>query len=97
MKTHKTRRSMPALDWLCDLSGKTARITSLGNRSLLVENHRGILAFASDCIVLATACGNAQVVGAGLSLREVRRDTLIIQGSIHDVKLPHGEADDHEP
>ncbi|MBP3411362.1 MAG: YabP/YqfC family sporulation protein [Clostridia bacterium] len=97
MKTHKPRRGLPALDWLCDLSGRTARITSLGNRSLLVENHRGILDFTSDRILLATACGEAEVVGSGLSLSDVRRDALIIRGDIRDVKLPHGGADSHEP
>jgi sporulation protein YqfC len=96
MKTSKPRRSMPALDWLCDLSGRTARITSLGNRSLLVENHRGILDFTSDRIVLSTACGDAEIAGCDLSLQDVRRDALIIHGNIRDVKLPQSEADEHE-
>ena len=92
MKTHKPRRSIPAPDWLCDLSGKTARITSLGNRSLLVENHRGVLIFTSERILLSTACGEVEVVGSDLSLGDVRRDTLIIRGSIRDVKLPAREV-----
>lgn len=92
MKTHKPRRSVPALDWLCDLSGKTARITSLGNRSMLVENHRGLLEFTDERIRLSTDCGEVEVVGSGLSLGDVRRDALIIRGSIHDVKLPGREA-----
>ena len=96
MKTHKARRSAPALDWLCDLSGKTARITSLGNRSMLVENHRGVLVFTSERILLSTACGEVEVVGSGLSLGDVRRDALIIRGSIHDVKLPGGEVQPDE-
>jgi len=97
MKTHKSRRRAPALDWLCDLSGRTARITSLGNRSLLVENHRGVLDYASDHILLATACGEVEVVGSDLNLSDVRRDALIIRGCIRDVKLPRGEADADEP
>lgn len=96
MKTHKTRRSTPALDWLCDLSGRTARITSLGNRSLLVENHRGILDFTSERILLATVCGEVEIVGSDLNLSDVRRDALIIQGSIRDVKLPQAEVGSHE-
>ena len=96
MKTLKPRRSAPAPDWLCDLSGKTARITSLGNRSLLVENHRGVLEFTAGRIRLATACGEVEVSGSGLSLSDVRRDALIIRGSIRDVKLPSGEAQPDE-
>lgn len=96
MKTHKSRRSAPALDWLCDLSGRTARITSLGNRSLLVENHRGILDFSAKRILLATACGEAEITGGNLVLQDVRRNSLIIHGNIQDVKLPQPEADNHE-
>ena len=98
MKSVKARRGgagAPALDWLCDLSGRTARITSIGNRSLLVENHCGILEFTAERIALATRCGSVVVVGAGLSLSQVRRDALVIDGSIRDVRLPCAEAD-HE-
>ena len=96
MKTHKSRRSAPALDWLCDLSGKTARITTLGNRSLLVENHRGVQVFTAERILLSTACGEVEVIGSGLTLGDVRRDALIIRGSIQDVKLPGREAQPDE-
>lgn len=99
MKSLKARRSAsaPALEWLCDLSGKTARITSIGNRSLLVENHCGILEFTAERIALATRCGSVEVEGAGLSLSEVRPDALVIRGSIREVKLPCEEAERHEP
>ena len=96
MKSVKSHRgSAPALDWFCDLSGRTARITSIGNRSLLVENHCGILEFTAERIVLATRCGNVVVVGAKLELTQVRRDALVIEGSIRDVQLPCAEAN-HE-
>lgn len=97
MKIRKHRHTTPALDWLCDLSGRTARITSLGNRSLLVENHRGILDFTSERIRLATACGETEVTGSSLTLSDVRRDALIIRGNIRDVKLPQAEAEHNEP
>lgn len=87
----KKRRDAPALEWLCDLSGRAARITSIGNRALLVENHRGILEFQQDRIALATGCGSVLVEGEQLLLSEVRRDALIIRGEIRHVKLPCGE------
>lgn len=99
MKSLKRRQRgahAPALEWFCDLSGRTARITSIGNRSLLVENYCGIVAFDAECVLLASHCGNIEVVGDGLSLAEVRRDALVIQGNIRDVKLPCGEAKRHE-
>lgn len=87
----KKRRDAPALEWLCDLSGRAARITSIGNRALLVENHRGILEFQQDRIILATGCGSVCVEGERLLLSEVRADALIIRGKIRNLHLPCGE------
>ena len=89
-------RSAPALEWLCDLSGKSARITSMGRRCLLVENHCGILEYREDRIRLATRCGCLEIEGSCLSLGEVRRDAMMICGSIRNVKLPCPEAGDDE-
>jgi len=98
MKQSKLRRNnVPALEWLCDLSGKTARITSIGNRKLLVENHCGIREFTDTRIILATRCGFIDVQGVSLSLNEVRRDALVIHGGIANIKLPCAEAEAHEP
>ena len=88
----KKKKGAPALEWFCDLSGKTARITSIGNRALLVENHRGILEYRQDRVILATGCGSVCVEGDELLLSEVRRDALIIRGEIRHVNLPCGEA-----
>ncbi len=96
LKHHRNNSGAPALEWFCDLSGRTARITSIGNRSLLVENHCGIIEFGEEKILLSTRCGNIEVVGNGLYLSEVRRDALVIQGNISDVKLPGSEAERHE-
>jgi sporulation protein YqfC len=92
----KAKRNAPALEWLCDLSGRAARVTSMGNRSLLVENHRGILDFGTERIILATGCGKLQVEGEGLSLSEVRRDALVITGDVRCVNFPCGKEAQHE-
>ena len=94
MKSVKARRrpNVAALEWLCDLSGRTARITSIGNRSLLVENYCGIREFTEQRVTLGTRCGCVEVTGERLALSQVRRDSLVIEGDIHDVKLPGAEA-----
>lgn len=91
------RNNVPALEWLCDLSGKTARITSIGNRKLLVENHCGVRKFTESNVILATRCGFIDVQGSSLTLNEVRRDALVIHGSIANIKLPCAEAEAYEP
>lgn len=94
-KHHRT--SAPALEWICDLSGKTARITSIGNRALLVENHCGILKYTRERITLATRCGCIEVSGTDLELSDVRISALVIRGNIKDVCLPRREDARHEP
>ena len=81
-------KDAPAMEWFSDLSGKTARLTSIGGRSLLVENHRGILEFSDTCIRLASGCGTIEVRGKNLSINEMRRDALIIRGEIRQMELP---------
>ena len=78
----------PALEWISDLSGKTARITSIGSHSLMVENYSGIEKYAADCVCLKTRCGIIKAEGANLTLREVRKGALIISGDIRHVELP---------
>ena len=92
----KRRLNVPQLDWLCDVSGRNARVTSVGGRTLLVENHTGILEFSPTRIRLATRCGEIAVEGAGLVLNAVRMDALTIRGRIRSVQLPDAEDDSHE-
>lgn len=87
--------SAPALEWLSDLSGKTARITALGGNALLVENHRGILSYEPRRILLASRCGAIEISGENLCLTQVRNDALTVRGRIRHVELPcSGEIGD---
>ena len=79
---------VPALEWVREVSGKTARVTAVGSRRLLIENHTGILTFTDETVSLSTACGPLNVCGRGLSLCEVRENALIVQGCICRVELP---------
>lgn len=92
----RAKRSAPALDWLCDLSGRAARVTSMGNRMLLVENHRGILELGEERVILDTGCGELRVEGQGLRLRDARRDALMICGDVRHVVFPCGKDAPHE-
>ena len=87
MRTHRRsdRKPAPALEWLCDITGKTARITSIGGTALLVENHRGLCALGQEKIVVRTECGLLGICGCGLTLSEVRPDAMVVQGTITGV------------
>ena len=87
------RRSLPALEWVEDAAGRCARATVIGNRSLLVENHTGILSFTDRRVQLDTARGPLCVTGSGLALRDVRPGALIVRGDIARVELPCAGGD----
>ncbi|MBQ3269388.1 MAG: YabP/YqfC family sporulation protein [Clostridia bacterium] len=84
----RERRSLPALEWAEDAVGRCARATAIGSRSLLVENHTGIRAFASDCVELNTREGPLRVCGGGLTLRDARPGAVVVHGRILRVELP---------
>ena len=92
----KRRLDAPQLDWFCDVSGRAARVTSIGGRMLLVENHTGILEFTDSRILLSTKCGQISVEGSDLALNEARSDLLAIRGRIRNVRLPDSEDLRHE-
>ncbi len=87
-RAHAARRSLPAMDWMDDVTGRCARATAIGNRRLLVENYTAIIAFSDERIRLDTGGGALCVTGRDLSLREVRSGSLIVRGEIHRVDLP---------
>ena len=96
MKNRRKAIASPALEWLGDLSGKTARISSVGSHSLMVENHTGIEKYSDKSVCLNTRCGIIEISGRALTLREVRRDALIIRGDIRHVSLPCSGRDYNE-
>ena len=82
-------RAYPAaLEWAEDMTGRCPRITAVGGHSLLVENHTGIRAFASDCVELNTREGPLRVCGGGLTLRDARPGAVVVHGRILRVELP---------
>lgn len=89
----RARRSLPALEWLADATGRCARATAIGSRSLLVENCAGILAFTDACVRLATAEGPLCVFGEHLTLSDARPGALIVRGRIRRVELPCAGGD----
>ncbi len=84
----RTRPIPTALEWAEDTTGRCARITAVGSRSLLVENHTGILSFSDTCVRLATRAGEICVRGAALTLNDVRRDVVMIRGALRRLDLP---------
>ena len=61
-----------------------------GNERLLVEQHRGILAYGEACICIGTSFGSLTVEGAQLRLCCMSRHQLVIRGRIDKILTGEG-------
>lgn len=62
-----------------------SRLTLIGARELMVENHRGLYEYTTDKVVLAVPEGRLTVAGQELSIRSISPDQLTICGSIRGI------------
>lgn len=85
MKTWKERFS-------ADAGGLRPRTLAelYGNERLLVEEHRGILAYGGECIRIGASFGQLTVEGDGLRLCCMSRSQLVIRGRIDSVRAEEG-------
>lgn len=92
-KSGRARRpALPMLGLPGDATSGEARLTILGERQVLVENHRGMLEIGQERMRVLTKRGILSVYGSGLALLEVRPEGLMIEGIIERVELPDAEG-----
>lgn len=58
-----------------------------GNKEILLENCRGIIGYGEEEIRVSTGRGIIRVCGQGLTLKNLRVDSIIIDGTIHSVEF----------
>ncbi len=62
------------------------RLTALDDRRLLIENHRGLLAYGTEEIRVSAARGQLRVRGSELTMRAMDRAALLIAGRLQSVE-----------
>jgi len=81
-------------DWKLKLQPDALRPKTLtelyGTERLLVEQHRGILAYGTECIRIAATFGQLVVEGSGLRLCCMSRSELVICGKLSAVRIEEG-------
>ena len=70
-----------------NMDGSQTLVEILGTRRVLVERHRGILAYGKEEILVGASFGRIRVTGAELSLCCMSREQLFISGKIGQVSL----------
>ena len=87
-------------DWMhrltegMELPGETLPGTSVaelaGDRRILIEGHRGVTEYTSFRVTVKVVYGELTVSGAGLELRQMSRQQLVISGRINALELRRG-------
>lgn len=63
-----------------------AKLTVTGGRRAVVENHRGVLEYGEERIVVSVGRGRLSISGAGLSIEAMNRRELLVKGRIQTVE-----------
>ncbi|WP_371370652.1 sporulation protein YqfC [Sporomusa aerivorans] len=69
-----------------DLVLDLPRITMLGNKQLLVENHKGIIEYTPSLVRIKLSQGELFVCGEELMLGNLQAEQILIEGIVQEVK-----------
>lgn len=84
----KLRRDLAEfLELPLDVSLDLPRITIIGDLGVFVENHRGLVQYSPQQIVVGVGSGQIVVNGESLQIEEVKREDLMVRGAIRNVRL----------
>lgn len=62
------------------------RITMLGNKQLLVENHKGIIEYTPSLVRIKLSQGELIVNGSGLTLGNFQAEQILIEGTVREIQ-----------
>ena len=65
-----------------DLDTSLPRVELIGDRRVMIENHRGILEYSDVCMRVALSGLILRVIGSGLELRRLTLTEMTIAGKI---------------
>lgn len=68
------------------------RVTMTGHERLQIEQHRGLIEYAPDCIVLRTSCGLMRIAGADMRFGLYTAAEALITGRIDSVSFQTEEV-----
>lgn len=63
------------------------KITMLVNKSILIENYKGILHYDSKLIRINTTNNQILIEGCDLLIKEITKEEVVIDGNIKSVEL----------
>lgn len=62
------------------------RLVLWGDQELMVENHKGLLAFDSCRVVVGSSCGALEIKGEKLCIKRVLIYEMVVTGNIEQIR-----------
>lgn len=78
--------TVDALDLPGDLVFELPRLTLVGGKQLLIENHKGVLHFSEERLNLALSEGDLEVTGRELVIKTIMPQEVMVEGIITEIK-----------
>ncbi|MBP2645735.1 MAG: sporulation protein YqfC [Firmicutes bacterium] len=89
MKSHrrgKMERIAALLEIPDDIVLDLPRITMLGNKQLLVENHKGIIEYTASLVRIRLNQGELIIAGENLTLGNLQTEQILFEGIVAEIK-----------
>jgi sporulation protein YqfC len=86
-ESKKSERVVTALELPKDLFLGMPLLSMEGDRTLCITNHRGIVRYSSENIVVATSKGSIEIAGKSLLLTRFSKDIIELSGVIKSVSF----------
>lgn len=58
------------------------RLTVVGREQLMIENHRGIASFDTECVIVGFRGGQIRVTGQQMKIASIDEEEILLAGSI---------------
>lgn len=75
-----------------EVTSSVPRITLTGHERLHIEQHKGLIDYDPENIVLRTSCGLMRIAGAGMYFGLYTAAEALITGRIDSVSFQHKEG-----
>lgn len=63
------------------------KLTIVGNKDMMIENYKGVMEYGSARIRINTGIGIIKITGAGLMIKEITSEDIIVSGEIHGLEF----------
>lgn len=91
-KTSIRERFADAIDLSKEVLLDAVILSAIGDRELMLENYKSILAYSETCIRIKAKPYPLVITGTGLEIRNISRDLLYLTGRIHSIAFDRNQG-----